>query len=162
MEEKRAEGEGPGLFWGDSCLWGREQGSENREQEAGIRRPAGRQDSQSASQQSKIAPGRIEIAERGSGAESRPIQLRKQLAQHHADGRLRHGDLARSRPLQAGRGGAISQAACGVHDPDILDAEVEIFVRALGKAAKPILWREDRSEEHTSELQSRQYLVCRL
>src|SRR3712207_7799765 len=24
------------------------------------------------------------------------------------------------------------------------------------------LWREDRSEEHTSELQSRQYLVCRL
>src|SRR3712207_6855945 len=31
--------------------------------------------------------------------------------------------------------------------------------------ATPILWRwppENRSEEHTSELQSRQYLVCRL
>src|SRR3712207_8138716 len=27
---------------------------------------------------------------------------------------------------------------------------------------KGLLWREQRSEEHTSELQSRQYLVCRL
>src|SRR3712207_8842165 len=26
----------------------------------------------------------------------------------------------------------------------------------------PIPWRDTRSEEHTSELQSRQYLVCRL
>src|SRR3712207_6896145 len=27
---------------------------------------------------------------------------------------------------------------------------------------KPTSWSSDRSEEHTSELQSRQYLVCRL
>src|SRR5947209_16293112 len=26
----------------------------------------------------------------------------------------------------------------------------------------PVKWQVDRSEEHTSELQSRQYLVCRL
>src|SRR3712207_9324718 len=34
-----------------------------------------------------------------------------------------------------------------------------------GSAAKNLgfkRWRPDRSEEHTSELQSRQYLVCRL
>src|SRR3712207_8844411 len=29
-------------------------------------------------------------------------------------------------------------------------------------SGRPTHWRETRSEEHTSELQSRQYLVCRL
>src|SRR3712207_7097559 len=33
---------------------------------------------------------------------------------------------------------------------------------ACGCAAEPSCGCEDRSEEHTSELQSRQYLVCRL
>src|SRR5438445_2725022 len=33
--------------------------------------------------------------------------------------------------------------------------------RGLG-ATSPTQWRRRRSEEHTSELQSRQYLVCRL
>src|SRR5438445_1211098 len=28
--------------------------------------------------------------------------------------------------------------------------------------AEPMVWQGERSEEHTSELQSRQYLVCRL
>src|SRR3712207_7010017 len=37
----------------------------------------------------------------------------------------------------------------------------EITVSPLQKASKPSLVPE-RSEEHTSELQSRQYLVCRL
>src|SRR3712207_8486325 len=31
-----------------------------------------------------------------------------------------------------------------------------------GRPARPTLGTEKRSEEHTSELQSRQYLVCRL
>src|SRR3712207_9578305 len=33
---------------------------------------------------------------------------------------------------------------------------------AVGSAAKNMIGRTPRSEEHTSELQSRQYLVCRL
>src|SRR3712207_8325416 len=36
------------------------------------------------------------------------------------------------------------------------------IVRALRAAEVPIRTIEHRSEEHTSELQSRQYLVCRL
>src|SRR3712207_6902548 len=41
------------------------------------------------------------------------------------------------------------------------------YAPKLGKADGRLDWREDaaaldRSEEHTSELQSRQYLVCRL
>src|SRR3712207_8963077 len=40
---------------------------------------------------------------------------------------------------------------------NMLDANV----RAMN-AAVPTLYQWDRSEEHTSELQSRQYLVCRL
>src|SRR3712207_8044435 len=32
----------------------------------------------------------------------------------------------------------------------------------LDRAAAPVVVPENRSEEHTSELQSRQYLVCRL
>src|SRR3712207_7073380 len=34
--------------------------------------------------------------------------------------------------------------------------------RAIGHAGRYARWRQGRSEEHTSELQSRQYLVCRL
>src|SRR3712207_7193722 len=33
---------------------------------------------------------------------------------------------------------------------------------SAGYALQPLKWNGDRSEEHTSELQSRQYLVCRL
>src|SRR5947209_15763338 len=35
-----------------------------------------------------------------------------------------------------------------------------LFVHGIGAGARSFMWR--RSEEHTSELQSRQYLVCRL
>src|SRR3712207_8645441 len=34
--------------------------------------------------------------------------------------------------------------------------------RMLAKAEGAYYWTTERSEEHTSELQSRQYLVCRL
>src|SRR3712207_8714456 len=37
-----------------------------------------------------------------------------------------------------------------------------ILDRLVGYEISPILWKKVRSEEHTSELQSRQYLVCRL
>src|SRR3712207_2632612 len=46
---------------------------------------------------------------------------------------------------------------CGDTDPDDID-----IVRNRGGRKGPARERESRSEEHTSELQSRQYLVCRL
>src|SRR3712207_7492529 len=45
---------------------------------------------------------------------------------------------------------------------EVLDDRVEQAVRAEVRGRDPAGDREDRSEEHTSELQSRQYLVCRL
>src|SRR3712207_8722992 len=58
--------------------------------------------------------------------------------------RAEHGGL-----LPAGHGAV--RGALGLHQP------------ALPRRAHPGLLREGpRSEEHTSELQSRQYLVCRL
>src|SRR3712207_6902066 len=55
--------------------------------------------------------------------------------------RRRHGRLVLCRGARSGRGHAAVQSV----QPDVAD----------GVGA-------DRSEEHTSELQSRQYLVCRL
>src|SRR3712207_8254857 len=46
----------------------------------------------------------------------------------------------------------------------LLDARAELVqcpCAPLGRRARPVL-QPARSEEHTSELQSRQYLVCRL
>src|SRR3712207_8884497 len=57
------------------------------------------------------------------------------------------------------------------HQHQILDREGEgarMDLGHIGDQARPLLYREPaqslagRSEEHTSELQSRQYLVCRL
>src|SRR3712207_7882907 len=49
---------------------------------------------------------------------------------------------------------------------DVVRGQVEVaaVVGRLGRAAVAglVLEQEERSEEHTSELQSRQYLVCRL
>src|SRR3712207_8827725 len=47
----------------------------------------------------------------------------------------------------------------GVHVPG---REREVLGRTLAVAVVPARRRRGRSEEHTSELQSRQYLVCRL
>src|SRR3712207_8261446 len=50
-----------------------------------------------------------------------------------------------------------------VHDLAHLLALVEeVRLEVVGVAPHPERDVEDRSEEHTSELQSRQYLVCRL
>src|SRR3712207_7159280 len=46
-----------------------------------------------------------------------------------------------------------------LYDSRMTQAELESRVRAT---LQEVLALEDRSEEHTSELQSRQYLVCRL
>src|SRR3712207_7088567 len=37
-----------------------------------------------------------------------------------------------------------------------------VSLRVTGERRGGVRWRTERSEEHTSELQSRQYLVCRL
>src|SRR3712207_7910218 len=49
--------------------------------------------------------------------------------------------------------------AVGVHDPDVHALRAGPL---RGKGHALPVRRPDRSEEHTSELQSRQYLVCRL
>src|SRR3712207_8917726 len=63
-----------------------------------------------------------------------------------------------------GRPGALDALARAAVDPDHADAvgrtegdHRHVFERCLGE-----LPEDRRSEEHTSELQSRQYLVCRL
>src|SRR3712207_7098418 len=61
----------------------------------------------------------------------------------------RPGDLVEERPALVGEGLLVADAhAGGLHGV------------AAGEVGR--LRAEDRSEEHTSELQSRQYLVCRL
>src|SRR3712207_8341180 len=62
----------------------------------------------------------------------------------------------------------VDEATVGrfLDEPDMPD--VDLFVRSSGenRTSNFLLWQsayaEFRSEEHTSELQSRQYLVCRL
>src|SRR5258707_7465445 len=67
-------------------------------------------------------------------------------------------------PLDARRGevALVDRAAAArgarreVHDAIAVERQLQESARALARE------REERSEEHTSELQSRQYLVCRL
>src|SRR3712207_7704469 len=54
--------------------------------------------------------------------------------------------------------GRVMKALRDLGPSKLLPNEVE----RLRDAADVLLFCEDRSEEHTSELQSRQYLVCRL
>src|SRR3712207_7881684 len=56
-----------------------------------------------------------------------------------------------------------------LNDPDVRGlwalgglAQLVLDLRALGQRPEPVARDSGRSEEHTSELQSRQYLVCRL
>src|SRR3712207_7292216 len=49
-------------------------------------------------------------------------------------------------------------SAASLAEAGILDPAAPAFLRSTGVEA----WIAGRSEEHTSELQSRQYLVCRL
>src|SRR3712207_7295493 len=74
------------------------------------------------------------------------------LSLHDALPICRH---ARARPAPDGR-----------RRPDLGRRLRGVERRARGRRARArlldVLWRRGRSEEHTSELQSRQYLVCRL
>src|SRR3712207_8068653 len=48
------------------------------------------------------------------------------------------------------------------HRAGVAEAEVDVLVAVDVGEARPDGVVDERSEEHTSELQSRQYLVCRL
>src|SRR3712207_6928153 len=70
---------------------------------------------------------------------------------------FRSGGLAEHREELLGQGrGSDAGAVDGRHHGDGAAGHLE--ARVLGTAAED----GERSEEHTSELQSRQYLVCRL
>src|SRR3712207_7138141 len=49
----------------------------------------------------------------------------------------------------------------GVHVGDLLVRDLALRAD-VAAGQQPLVERQQRSEEHTSELQSRQYLVCRL
>src|SRR5947209_17018483 len=59
-----------------------------------------------------------------------------------------------------GRTPSPTAAATGGSEPAADDAHHEALLGAVSDEER--LGAKDRSEEHTSELQSRQYLVCRL
>src|SRR3712207_8831287 len=48
------------------------------------------------------------------------------------------------------------------HAHEFTDAEQRLFDDSANRVAQYLFRAASRSEEHTSELQSRQYLVCRL
>src|SRR3712207_8986706 len=75
--------------------------------------------------------------------------------------------LFRSSPFMHGHSVAVSELAeaaatnLGLTEVEVVCIRRAGFLHDLGRAGVPNgIW--DRSEEHTSELQSRQYLVCRL
>src|SRR3712207_7309079 len=71
----------------------------------------------------------------------------------------------RDRARAAGAAAGADQIRVALDDPDALYGQVEVLrgeLRVGRRVPLPVRLRADRSEEHTSELQSRQYLVCRL
>src|SRR3712207_8694204 len=73
--------------------------------------------------------------------------------------------LFRSAPLAAAQGEHAHRGVHGLDQPRRDGAQAARYLRLTtptGDAARRGRRRPARSEEHTSELQSRQYLVCRL
>src|SRR3712207_6928118 len=75
--------------------------------------------------------------------------------------RSEHADLPHSKSAYIIRTG--TERMLFAADSDCLDERMyERVRRSIGSVRTVFLGMECRSEEHTSELQSRQYLVCRL
>src|SRR2546422_3127126 len=53
-------------------------------------------------------------------------------------------------------------AALGARDLEVHVAEVVLVAQDVGQHREAVAFLDQRSEEHTSELQSRLHLVCRL
>src|SRR3712207_9537793 len=64
--------------------------------------------------------------------------------------------------LDGGQAAVLSVNLEGLFDDKALDARLHRLKLGPGRGVRDLTAYEDRSEEHTSELQSRQYLVCRL
>src|SRR3712207_8435521 len=71
------------------------------------------------------------------------------------------GEMARPRG-SSGADGLVGDRAAVQGLPGIELGPAELKARLRGAAAVAFHFRVQRSEEHTAELQSRQYLVCRL
>src|SRR3712207_8429596 len=59
-------------------------------------------------------------------------------------------------------GGGAAGGASSAEPSGIIVSVAKITVKGVSEACIPVCAAHIRSEEHTSELQSRQYLVCRL
>src|SRR3712207_7269971 len=71
--------------------------------------------------------------------------------------------LFRSLPQDRGADGLIVDSHCHLQDRQFEADRPEVVARAAAAGVSGLVMpATDRSEEHTSELQSRQYLVCRL
>src|SRR3712207_7944042 len=56
----------------------------------------------------------------------------------------------------------LTSEGCSAKQADDTPIDIEVEHGAINCDGAAALWNDFRSEEHTSELQSRQYLVCRL
>src|SRR3712207_7694594 len=64
---------------------------------------------------------------------------------------------------RAGADGLLETSVPGIYAAgDVRSGSVKRCATAVGEGAMVVRFVHERSEEHTSELQSRQYLVCRL
>src|SRR5690606_40948552 len=66
------------------------------------------------------------------------------------------------RPLSSRRSASWISSSVWVSMDEVASSRIRIRGSARKARAKEISWRWPRSEEHTSELQSRENLVCRL
>src|SRR3712207_7045601 len=64
--------------------------------------------------------------------------------------------------FRSAKTGATSSACCCQPSPVVQSAPPRTTALVAARASGPFAATVARSEEHTSELQSRQYLVCRL
>src|SRR3712207_7527868 len=69
------------------------------------------------------------------------------------------GYSAGYREISPARGGGALRRPLARDEPEPLDRRSELMDMGRGSGGTPFTFR---SEEHTSELQSRQYIVCRL
>lgn len=73
----------------------------------------------------------------------RAVQLRKHLAQHHANRRLRHGEFASVYLFESGRSVSIGQTLLGVDDPYVFNSKLTILRGFRSHSCQGVLWRKN-------------------